>query len=322
MFEDGFNRWCKECLIFGRWLTFDKSHGAGWYHSPITQVPDPKPICTGTSNHSLAIMHGNLTLYKVHVRVLGGTMDRDLGKPNDNTITTQKWVNLLSLMLNNFKNKGHCVTMDNAYMGDIMAMIGHNVWRINMVGTTQANQTGANIDCTKLMKKGMYNSICWQYVWQSLCFAIWSGNSLVRMLLNFHGPEILKAGMGVLRKKWDSKGKRERTKTEVPCPAQMRDYCKTFHLIDKRNGLEANYDLGGKSHLHNWLPKLIFWLYNMAINNAYKMYKALVKQHTPEQRFLDMGNTMRKLAHDLCQRGPSMQKLMAEHPSWTWDMLK
>jgi hypothetical protein len=87
-----------------------------------------------------------------------------LGKPNKNTITTQKWVNLLSLMLNNFKNNGHCVTMDSAYMGDIMAMIGRNVWHINLVDTLQANRTGANIDCTKSMKKGTYNSICWQHV--------------------------------------------------------------------------------------------------------------------------------------------------------------
>ncbi len=52
--------------------------------------------------------------------------------------------------------------------------------------------------------------------------------------------------------------------------AQMRDYCEIFHQIDKGNGAEANYDLGGKSRLHNWLPKLILRLYNMVLNNAYK----------------------------------------------------
>jgi len=71
-----------------------------------------------------------------------------------------------------------------------------------------------------------------------------------------------------LQKKRGDDRKRERTKTEVPCPAQTRDYCKTFHLIDKRNGAEANYNLGGKSRLHNRSQKLIFWFYNMALNNA------------------------------------------------------
>ncbi len=59
MYEDGFNRQWKECLIFGRWLTFDESHVAGWYHIPITQGPDPKPIRTGATIHSLAITQGN-----------------------------------------------------------------------------------------------------------------------------------------------------------------------------------------------------------------------------------------------------------------------
>ncbi len=99
MFKDGFNRWWKECLILGRWLTFDKSHVAGWYHSPITQGPDPKPIHTGATIHSLAITHSNLVLYKVHVCVFGGATDEDFGKQNENTVTTQKWVNLLLLML-------------------------------------------------------------------------------------------------------------------------------------------------------------------------------------------------------------------------------
>ncbi len=146
---------------------------------------------------------------------------------------------------------------------------------------------------------------------------MWSDNALVRKLSNFHAPVILEleAGRGVLGKKRDSDGKRERTMTVVLCPAQTRDYCKTFHSNDKGNGAEVNYDLWGKRRLHNWLPKLIFWLYNMLLNNAYKMYKALVKQHTPVQRVLDMGDAMRKLTQNLCQRGLAMRKLRPEHPS-------
>ncbi len=96
VFEDSFNRRWKECLIFlGCWLTFDESRVAGWYHSPITQGPDPKPIHTGATIHSLAITHSNLASYKVDVCVFGGATDKDLGKQNEYTVTTQKWVNLL-----------------------------------------------------------------------------------------------------------------------------------------------------------------------------------------------------------------------------------
>ncbi len=67
MLEDGFNTRWMECVKFGQWLTLNKSCVAGWYHSPITQGPDPKPIWTGATIHSLAITHGDLALYKVHV---------------------------------------------------------------------------------------------------------------------------------------------------------------------------------------------------------------------------------------------------------------
>ena len=174
MFEDGFNRWWKECVIFGRWLTFDKSRVTGWYHSPIMHGPDPKPICTGTTIHSLAITHGNLVSYKVRVCVFGKASDGDLDKKNKNTVTTQKWVNLLLLMLDSFKKKGHCITMDSAYIGDITAKIGRDVWCINMVQMAQANRTGTNVDCTKSMKKGTHGTVWWQHTWRSLCFAMWS----------------------------------------------------------------------------------------------------------------------------------------------------
>ncbi len=120
----------------------------------------------------------------------------------------------------------------------------------------------------------------------------------------------------------DSDGKRERHKTEVPCPSQTKDYCETFHLIDKGNGAEANYDLGGKSHLHNWSPKLIFWLYNMALNNAYKIYTAIMELHIAGRHLLDVGDAVWELMHELCQRGPAMRQMRAEHPSWTRDMTR
>jgi hypothetical protein len=86
------------------------------------------------------------------------------------------------------QEQGYCVTMDSTYMGNIMAMIGCGVWRINMMGTVQANCTSANIDCTKLIKKGIDNSICGQHVWQLLCFTLWYDNALIGTLSNFHVP--------------------------------------------------------------------------------------------------------------------------------------
>ena len=90
MFEYGFNRQGKECVMFRCWLTFNESRVAGWYHSPIMQGPDPKPICTGVAIHLLVIMHSDLVPYKVHVCVFGRATEGDLGKDNENTVTTPK----------------------------------------------------------------------------------------------------------------------------------------------------------------------------------------------------------------------------------------
>ena len=63
---------------------------------------------------------------------------------SENVQSTQKWVKLYDIMLDGLKGEGRCVTMDSAYMGDIMAQIGRHEWKFNMVGTTNENRTGAD----------------------------------------------------------------------------------------------------------------------------------------------------------------------------------
>ena len=100
--EDAFNNWWKEWLTFGKWLTFGESRLAGWYHSPITCGPEPKPIRTGETIHAIYVTKGTLASYKVHVHVYGGKSDKDLLQTSTHTGTVQKWVNLLEEILNAF----------------------------------------------------------------------------------------------------------------------------------------------------------------------------------------------------------------------------
>jgi hypothetical protein len=88
------------------------------------------------------------------------------------------------------------------------------------------------------------------------------------------------------------------------CPAQTKDYCKMFHLIDKGNGNEAKYDMARKSQSHNWAPKLAFCLFNMAMNNAYVVYKELVGRESGKS--LSMGKAVKELVHSFCQQGASL----------------
>ena len=245
----------------------------------------------------------------------GGKFDEDLNKAHVNTAGTQKFVNLFDDLLAAFRHKGHCVTMDSAYMGDIMAQIMRKIWGINALGTAQANRVGADVSEAKAeLTVGTYESRVFQHILKPLVYALWSDNNIVKTLSNFHSPKLLKAGQGVLRKKKGADGKREQHKTAVTCPDQSKDYTLTFHLIDRGNGTEASYDLGGKSRLHNWTPKLVFRLFNMAFNNARLVYLALSAKHSPGVRTLPMPKCINELAHDLMQSGPAMRRRAAEHP--------
>ena len=51
--EDAFNNRWKECVTFGKWLTFEESRVGGWYHIPLICGPEPKPIHTGATINSL-----------------------------------------------------------------------------------------------------------------------------------------------------------------------------------------------------------------------------------------------------------------------------
>jgi hypothetical protein len=73
----------------------------------MTIGPEPKPIQTGATLHTVCITNGPL-----------------------------------SLMLHPFKGVGHYVVMDSACMGDAMCQVGRAKWGVNMVGTVQTSRTG------------------------------------------------------------------------------------------------------------------------------------------------------------------------------------
>ena len=236
-----------------------------------------------------------------------------------NAATTQKWVNLMSVLLDDFKGKGHCVTMDSAYMGDIMAQIGHEEWKMNMVGTAQSNRTGANVkDVIDKMKVGTYESCFWQHNNKPLVYAAWSDNAIVKTLSNHHMVLSFDTENGMMQRGKDENGSREMKQKAVTCPVQTKEYCETFHLIDKGNGKEAKYDMAGKSRSHNWAPKLVFRMFNMGMNNAYVVYKDLVSREGG--KVLLMGKAVRELAHGLCQWGEPIRNRATIHPSHLQDM--
>ncbi len=91
----------------------------------------------------------------------------------------------MPVILDNFKGKGHCIMMDSTYMGDIMAQIGCKEWKMNMVGTSQSNQTGADVKnyvYVKKMKHRTYELCFWQCTTKDMMFMAWSDNAIVKTL--------------------------------------------------------------------------------------------------------------------------------------------
>ena len=68
---------------------------------------------------------------------------------------------------------GHIATMESAYMGELAAQVGQEVWKLNMVGTSRVNRTGAGVEVKaqqKKMKVGTYkccffNTIPYHFLW-------------------------------------------------------------------------------------------------------------------------------------------------------------
>ena len=62
----------------------------------------------------------------------------------------------------------------------------------------------------------------------------------------------------------------------VACSEKMVAYCKTFNLIDKGN-------INGGSKTHKLTTKLLFRLFNMTLNNVYRIYSCLHKRHRQQE---------------------------------------
>ena len=129
----------------------------------------------------------------------GGAKDNNLDGIHDNTSNLQNGVNLYDLILQPFKGKGRCVTMDSAYMSDIMAQIGRYEWCMYMVGTARVNCTGADAkstdDAMPVTMKGTNKSAMWQLNTLQLIFAAWVDNAIVKSFSNFHSHAIIQDGV-------------------------------------------------------------------------------------------------------------------------------
>ena len=65
----------------------------------MTCGPEPKPIRTGATLHTVCVTEGPLSTYKLFARTYGGKTDEDMNKRNEHTVTKLKMVSLYDFML-------------------------------------------------------------------------------------------------------------------------------------------------------------------------------------------------------------------------------
>lgn len=82
-----------------------------------------------------------------------------------------------------------------------------------------------------------------------LVFGAWSDCNIVKTLNNCHSPFVVEGG---LQRKIKIGNVRLRLKTPFTCPSQQVKYSGTFHLIDKLNGVESKYAMGGYRYVRTW----------------------------------------------------------------------
>jgi hypothetical protein len=63
----------------------------------MTIGPEPKPIQTGATLHTVCITEGPLSTYQLFARVYGGKSDEDSNVHNQHTVTKLKMVSLYDL---------------------------------------------------------------------------------------------------------------------------------------------------------------------------------------------------------------------------------
>ena len=165
--------------------------------------------------------HSDLSSYKLYTRCYAGKLDTNLSKTRHvNVVTDQKWINLYVIMLKPFNGNGHYVTCDSACMGDIIAQVSRNEWKINMVGTIRLDLTGTDITTTcDEMAKRMYETAVWQHNTLPLCVAAWADNAVVKTLSNFHSSVVI--NKGIKRRGLDEDGMRMKDPAPVNCLDQM-----------------------------------------------------------------------------------------------------
>lgn len=193
-------------------------------------------------------------------------------------------------MLDQLKNKYHCVFMDNLYMSALFArrvMGSDNCVKIH--GVTRREGKGIP-SCVRQYDVQDENAL--DSVRNTLKVAVLEGDKIVKDLVAisyYDSKPVYFLSTVVSEVKWDTCGKKIFSKTlkqkvikKFLRPNFVNCYNYDMNSVDRADHLRKNYELGMFLRQRKWWWSVFMWGLDVAIVNSYILYKTYHQMHNLE----------------------------------------
>jgi hypothetical protein len=140
-------------------------------------------------------------------------------------------------------------------------------------GTIRINRVGFSESVVRKTKKLQRGEWCWRQAGQLTAYG-WMDKKPVHLLSSIHFSDRTST--------LDRRDKQHHLHTYTT-PAALNDYNKYRADVDQRDQWESYYSISRKSK--RWYPRLLWWLIDQAIINAYVLYDITQSTHTRHFQF-------------------------------------
>ncbi|GFS93137.1 piggyBac transposable element-derived protein 4 [Trichonephila clavipes] len=214
-----------------------------------------------------------LKMYKI-ADATGYTYDMRvyLGKDKKENLSTSASYNVVYTMTDCIKGKGHKVFMDNFFSSPELFRDLLKERSINSCGTVRSNRKHFPKDLAPCKMRQGDVAVKFCNGMTALC---WKDKRQVYMLTNMHSPrnELITEERKRFKKKFDGGVYLcEKEKLTTTKPKVVADYNKHMGYVDLGDRMSSTYSFARRTR--KWTKKLFFSLIDIAVLNAFLMFKS------------------------------------------------
>jgi hypothetical protein len=251
-------------------LAFDEAMAAYTGSDPIKQYIPSKPHPYG---YKLWVLAGDDYVRKIALYGGAGADKSEKGATYD----------VVMQFMQGFEGKSHVLYCDSFFTSTVLfrdlLKIGVNACGSVSPNRAEVNQLKATL---KAKEKTLSRGDSLHFQKPDLALTVWKDKRVMHVLYNHIHPTVpatsLRRYVG-----GDTRG-------DLPCPQAIHDYFYNARSVDVVGQLRYSYPVGRKAR-RAW-PRLIWWLIDIAIVNAYSLYRL---DHTAENQL----NFRKTLMHEL-----------------------